>query len=347
MHVTHAIFTKGQLRGGERQLLLLARGLRDAGVSQTIVCRKGCGLADVLSAEPDIGVVLVKQPYLSAFTHPAKGIVHAHDAKAVYWAWFQWRFRRVPYVVTRRVLWPISTGKFTLTAYRGAAHVVAVSDFVAGRLAAQISRPVSTILDAHAEFSADPAGVAVIRERIGGGPILGMVAALEDAIKGQSTLIRMMPQVWKQYPNARLVLIGDGRDRNSLRALAASAPRIIFPGYQSNIADWIAALDVMVHPAFEEALGSTLLDAMHLGVPVVGSTAGGIPEVVADGVRGLTAPPGDESAFATATLKLLADRELRASLITAGREFAGTTTALAMTEKYLKLYRGVEAGGQR
>lgn len=343
MHVTHAIFTKGQLRGGERQLLLLARGLREAGVSQTVVCRVGCGLADALAGEAGIETVRVKQPYLSALTHRARGIVHAHDAKAVYWAWFQKRFRRVPYVVTRRVLWPISTGRFTLAAYRGAAGVVAVSRFVAGRLAAQIGRPVSAVLDAHAEFSADPAGVSAIRGRIGGGPVIGMVAALEDAIKGQSTLIRMMPLIWKQHPNARLVLVGDGRDAEALKAMAANEPRILFPGYQSAVADWIAALDVMVHPAFEEALGSTLLDAMHLGVPVVGSTAGGIPEVVADGVRGLTAPPGDEAAFAAATLTILADHDLRAKFIAAGHAFADTTTVRAMTENYLELYRSIVA----
>jgi glycosyltransferase involved in cell wall biosynthesis len=80
-----------------------------------------------------------------------------------------------------------------------------------------------------------------------------------------------------------------------------------------------AALDVLVLPSLSEALGLVLLEAGALGVPVVATAVGGIPEVVEDGVTGILVPPGQPDALADAVTRLLRDPERARAMGEAGR----------------------------
>src|SRR4030095_1656431 len=72
-----------------------------------------------------------------------------------------------------------------------------------------------------------------------------------------------------------------------------------------------AAADLYLWPAVNEAYGMAFLEAQAAGLPVVAGRTGGVPAVVADGVTGLLAPPGDAPAFAAAVGRLLDDADLR------------------------------------
>jgi glycosyltransferase involved in cell wall biosynthesis len=140
-------------------------------------------------------------------------------------------------------------------------------------------------------------------------PIVGVVARLE-AEKGHRTLVDAWPVVLATHPDAWLLIVGEGSERNSLEAQVASlgiSDRVVFTGRREDMPAVTAALDVAVLPSYREAQGLSVLEAMALSRPVVASNVGGIPEMIDDGVSGLLVPPGDCDALAGAIVRLLSD----------------------------------------
>jgi glycosyltransferase involved in cell wall biosynthesis len=140
-------------------------------------------------------------------------------------------------------------------------------------------------------------------------PIVGVVARLE-AEKGHRTLLTAWPLVVAAHPEAWLLVVGEGSERDSLEAQAASlgiSEQVVFTGRREDVPAVTAALDVAVLPSYREAQGLSVLEAMALSRPVVASNVGGIPEMIDDGVSGLLVPPGDPEALAAAIVRLLSD----------------------------------------
>ena len=139
--------------------------------------------------------------------------------------------------------------------------------------------------------------------------IVGVVARLE-AEKGHRTLVDAWPEVLAAVPNAWLLIVGEGSERDALEAEAATlgvSDRVVFTGRREDVPAVTAALDVAVLPSYREAQGLSVLEAMALSRPVVASRVGGIPEMIEDGVSGLLVPPNDCTALAAAIIRLLKD----------------------------------------
>ena len=140
-------------------------------------------------------------------------------------------------------------------------------------------------------------------------PIVGVVARLE-AEKGHRVLLEAWPLVLAANPDAWLLVVGEGSERNSLEAQAGSlgiSEHVVFTGRREDVPAVTAALDVAVLPSYREAQGLSVLEAMALSRPVVASNVGGIPEMIEDGVTGLLDPPGNREALAAAINRLLSD----------------------------------------
>lgn len=177
---------------------------------------------------------------------------------------------------------------------------------------------------------------------VSGGPVrreLGL-AALSLVItciarvfpaKGQSDLIRALPLIMAEVPEASLLIVG-GDDRSAtpgggsfteeLRSLAAGlgvAGHIRFAGFRRDTAAILAATDVFAMPSFGEPFGLVYLEAMAMRRPVVGLNNGGTKEVVEDGKSGLLCPPEDIPALAAAIVSLLRDPGLRERMGAYGR----------------------------
>jgi len=173
-------------------------------------------------------------------------------------------------------------------------------------------------------------------------PLLGIVSRLVP-VKGIVHLLTAMPEILRHYPDAHLAVAGDGEERPALEAQAKAlgiSPRVHFMGFREDPAAVIGALDVFVLPSLNEGLGKVLVIAMALGVPVVATRVGGIPEVVEDGRQGLLVPPADPPALAGAVAALLKDKARAASMGGAGRTRAELFSAEIMLERHAKLYRG-------
>jgi glycosyltransferase involved in cell wall biosynthesis len=153
-------------------------------------------------------------------------------------------------------------------------------------------------------------------------PIVGVVARLE-AEKGHRTLLEAWPLVLEEVPDAWLLIVGEGSERDALEAqseVLGITERVVFTGRREDVPAVTAALDVAVLPSYREAQGLSVLEAMALTRPVVASAVGGIPEMIEDGVTGLLVPPHDCQALAGAIVRLLTDHPFADTIARAGHD---------------------------
>jgi glycosyltransferase involved in cell wall biosynthesis len=118
---------------------------------------------------------------------------------------------------------------------------------------------------------------------------------------------------------------------------------VTFAGFRPDLQVLLPELDLFLFTSKEEGLGSSILDAYNCGVPVVATRAGGIPEIVEDGVTGLLAPIRDPAALAASVRRVLGDPALRARLVAGGARRAAELSVEAMTEATVAIYREVVA----
>lgn len=135
-------------------------------------------------------------------------------------------------------------------------------------------------------------------------------------VKGFDILVRAFSEVLHGAPQTRLVLVGEGPERPSLERLARAigiSKHMLFTGASDEVPRHLAAADILVAPSRNEGQGRVLVEAMALGLPVVGTRVGGIPDVLRDGECGLLVPPENPSELARAILALARDERLRRS----------------------------------
>jgi glycosyltransferase involved in cell wall biosynthesis len=172
----------------------------------------------------------------------------------------------------------------------------------------------------------DPAGHATLRQALGVGQDIRLVLFVGHLVpvKGLNVLLRAWATLLRERPDrasARLVLVGEGAEREALVRLAEQegvADQVAFLGPlpQAAVADWIAAADLLCLPSHAEGSPNVVVEALASGVPVVASRVGGIPDLVDDGVNGLLVPAGRPDALAAALATAL-DRDWAAARISA------------------------------
>lgn len=303
MHICHVNLASG-FSGGERQTVNLIRELAGRQLRQTLIARPGSRLFDELAGLPGLEFRSCKH-FLLGHGVGAWNLIHCHDGKAVYWAYLEWWLRKTPYLITRRVDNPLGKGRFTRAAYTAASRVVCLSNAIAQSVHSRISSAKTTVIpSSFSGFEAAPADVAAIHRRFAGKRLVGQVGRLLGH-KGYQVTIAAAQQLATDYPDVVFVFLGEGPDEDWLKQQVGSAGNVCFVGHQNNVGSWLAALEVFVFPSLHEGLGSTVLDAMQHGVPVIGARAGGIPDMIESEKTGLLVAPGDAPALARAIAELL------------------------------------------
>jgi glycosyltransferase involved in cell wall biosynthesis len=156
------------------------------------------------------------------------------------------------------------------------------------------------------------------------------------------TIIEVARVAADRHPDWYFLLCGDGKDKEWFRDEIGTLPNIELVGWVENVGDYLAAFDLFVHPSLHEALGSTLLDAMHFGLPVVATNVGGIPELVEDGVNGRLVEPENPEQLLAGIEDLLADDAGRAAMRERNIEKSSHYDATRMADAYETLYREIE-----
>ncbi len=171
--------------------------------------------------------------------------------------------------------------------------------------------------------------------------VVGSVGWLTQ-VKGHRFLIEALARLKPLHPRLYAVIVGSGRLRDELAALAADRgvkDSVVFLGERTDVPDCLAAMDIFVLPSLNEGMGRALVEAMAAGRPVIATRVGGVPAVVEDRRTGLLVPPGDSAALATAIDELLRRPDWAKELGAAAQQSIGDRfSATAMVQTIEAIY---------
>lgn len=257
-------------------------------------------------------------------------IVHAHDPHAIAMAGLALSFgagTAAPRLVaSRRVDFHLQSHSFSRWKYRQVDAFIAASRAIRDVLVHD-GIPAEQILVVHDGIDVDRIARLPVVDMRGelwlphGVPVIANVGALV-AHKGQKHLLDAMRHVLREVPDAHLVIYGEGELRPALEKQIRDRRldrHVLLAGFREDVLSAVKSVDLFVMSSLTEGLGSTVLDAMAMGLAVVGTRAGGIPEAVVHGETGLLVEPGDAEALAAALVELLNDPARRHQMGEAGR----------------------------
>jgi L-malate glycosyltransferase len=353
------------LRGGQRQMLLLARGLRERGHEQVVVCREGSVLEERARQEgfrifslPEFdpghafGILLWRQE-LKAW---GPQILHAHDGHGQRVAWLASLGLPVWRVASRRVtFFPSDPWSYRFKYGRTCHAVVAVSENIRD-LSVQAGVPRERI-------EVIPDGIEIPAQLPGAGErsrlrqlwkcgdddfVVGVLGAATPE-KGQDLALAAFALLAGKLPTARLLLAGGGASSAQdapVWGADSARERILRLGPIERLGDFFPGLDLFLMPSKSEGLGSSALWAMAYGLPVVATRVGGLPEVVAENETGWLVPPDSPEALAETMLLAAGDRAKLLEFGRNGRKRAEGFSADIMVSRTEALYYRLVSGRQ-
>lgn len=177
--------------------------------------------------------------------------------------------------------------------------------------------------------------------------VFGTAGSL-TAVKGLDYLVRAFARATAHTGEARLVLVGDGPERDRLSDLTRHlgiASHVSFVGARDDVEVLLRAMDVFVLPSLSEGTSNALLEALATGLPVVATNVGESAKLLDHGRCGMLVPAGDEGALSGAIERLLRDADLRADFAAAARSGAALLPLPDMITAYENLYGELLRGG--
>lgn len=208
-------------------------------------------------------------------------------------------------------------------------------------------RKIRVIYNGISPLHRDDEAVKRIRESLGipeKAFVVGTVSRL-DPVKNQTMMLRAFQNFSERNPDAWLLMVGDGPDRQKLEQLAIQLnidDRTVFTGFVSRPAQHLAAMDIFLLSSHTEGTSMTLLEAMSMGIPPVVTNVGGNPEILTAKLSRNMVPSDDAEAFSAAIAELWSDEDLRttqATLVT--NFFRKRFSNTIMVQSYMDLYKSV------
>jgi L-malate glycosyltransferase len=355
-------------RGGQNQVLLTVLGLRALGHRTMLVAHPGGELRqraneglDLIALAPKTEMDLGAAWRLSRLIKRlGPDVVHAHDPHAVAMAGLALSMSTQPstppLVASRRVDFHLRRSAMSRWKYRQVACFICASEAIR-RMLVSDGVPEAQTVTVHEGIDVErgrAAPAAKLHEELflpHQAPVVGNVAALVPH-KGQRHLVEAAGLVVRQVPDARFVIAGEGELRPALERQIKDhrlEKHVLLAGFRPDVLSLHKAFDLFVMSSITEGLGTSLLDAMAAGKPIVATSAGGIPEVVTDGVNGFLVPPRDHHAMAAAIVRLLKDPALRQRMGDAGySRVCDQFSAERMLKETAKVYdRVIEVARRR
>jgi len=226
---------------------------------------------------------------------------------------------------------------------------VAVSDDIAGYLEDSYGvnkERIKIIINGIDEnvYKSDQSRSQDIKEKfnLNGEYVIGHVARLSPE-KDQATLLKAFCKVNSEMERVKLVIVGDGPLKDSLRSKVKSLKledKVLFLGSRNDVQELMNMFDLFVLSSIREGTSLTLLEAMAAGLPIVATKVGGNADVVIDKKTGLLVPPKEPDKLAEAVINLLKDNGLRKKMGKEGRKMVEEKFCLdRMAKEYEKIYR--------
>lgn len=261
--------------------------------------------------------------------HGFYDVIHAYQAsQAAGGGWLlKWRYPKIPFMVTvqeGKVLnkQPLLMRFFRYLIFRKTDAVTVISNYLAQFVRSQNPKVSISIIPNGVDlkkfpvssFPASPAGRQFPVKDKKENTIITVSRLVEK--NGVGDLIDAMVIVRNEIPDAKLVIVGNGTLKESLKFKVRSLKlenSIQFLGEISNelLPKYLSKADVFVRPSLSEGLGISFLEAMAVGLPIIGTPVGGIPDFLKDGETGLFCKVSDPKDLAEKIIKILKDEQLR------------------------------------
>lgn len=226
-------------------------------------------------------------------------------------------------------------------------NMVAVVNNASGKILGQLRGKITVIENGIKDIQFDPRYVEKDKkflESCANCFVVGSIGRL-SAEKGYSTLVTSIKLLREKHPDVKMIIIGEGSERESLERLVAEynmSDCVSLLGYRDKACQYIPFFDVFVLPSFSEGLPITLLEAMQATTPIVATRVGGVPELLRGGDAGILVEPGDCRGLAKAIDEICRNAVLRKQITSKAREVCfAEYSPEKMNLRYLNLYRRV------
>lgn len=320
MKICHVNLASG-FSGGERQTLQLIKQQVSEGYQLTVVMNPKSELVEEVRK---LGCRIILATHFTK-SH-SKSItqdciaIHVHEGRAIYWALIQHLLYNIPYIVTRRIDNPMKDKWLSKLAYRKASALIGLSREIVTRMSEfNPLNKIHKIPSSPVHYAIEQNKVDEISSRYRGKFIV-IHAANMLKHKGFDVTVSAAKKLSIQNPRVQFLLLGDGPEREKLEREATGLTNIQFMGKQRDMGNWFAAADLLIHPSYSEGLGSVILEAIGAGLPVIGSNAGGIPDIIEHEKSGLLCEAGNSQQLAQYIDRLENDKALRLQLQKGGKE---------------------------
>jgi len=350
------------LRGGERQLLYLSEELNKLKIINYIVAKKNSPLE---KEAKKINTPLLNLPYLSDWDFISAiilafkikkiiansktiPIIHSHTGKTASIALITSIFIKAITIVHRRVDFRLK-GYLSVLKYKKVDYIISISNAIKKILVKSgINSQKISVINSSIDFKKIKIeDKKLAKEKISEiykiykkNIFIGSLIALVPH-KDPLNLIRAAKYVVEKYRNVEFLICGEGelkeKCKDEIKRLNLGNNFHLL-GYCSNNIEILNALDIFVLPSKEEGLGSVLIEAMALGLPIVATDAGGIPEIIKNRINGIIVPKENPSELGKALIELIENKDLRENLSQKAKDISKYYSSEIMAKKTIDIY---------
>lgn len=360
IRVLHIDSEKGW-RGGQQQAVYLFERMCALAFTTAIVSKPGSSM-ELYCREHGLpyyslsmhGELDIPAGYRIAKLCREKGFdtLHLHSAHALATGlWAKMFYRKLHLIAVRRVNVPIKKNIFSRFKYTTSwlDKIVCISDGIRQRLLKDgiDEEKLETIYSGVDLSKFDDLKTDNNFRKLIGIPdshlVIGTVAAIVPE-KDYPNLLRAAAKIIENHDNVTFCAVGNGPDEEAVQALAKElglGSRFIFTGFRKDVGRFLKIFDIFVLASYLEGLGTSILDAQAVGLPVVACRTGGIPEIVYDGENGCLVPPRDSDALAYAISDLVDHPEKRKAYGEKALETVQSFSIEQTVEKNISLYKQI------
>ncbi len=360
MKILHTEWSDG-LGGQEKRVLAEAKGMKGRGHEVMIACRDDSRIKDeAVRYGIETNVFPFRRPYdiesiLRLYVFIKKGefdVVNTHSGIDSWIGGISAKLAGTPLLVrTRHLNIPLKRNPLNFIHYLPDIYITCGEDMRI-KLVKNCGFPEDRVMSI-------PTGVGeeffrVKRDKEKGikygipedSPVITNVGILRS-VKGHEVTFQAVRLVIKAVPEARFLIVGDGPARKRLESMVDELgirKYVIFTGYVSDIPEIYSFTDIAVLSSWSEGLPQSLLQAMAVGVPVVATRVGGVPEVVIHKETGILVEPGDYEGLASGVIRVMNEASLRECMVAKARELIKSRyTVTHMLDKIESLYKDLLA----
>jgi len=349
LNILH-ISSASSWRGGERQVNYLIEGLQKNGNSNYLMTPKNsvlterCGLDSTCLLNYKKGIISLFQNIkaLKRYCYNNKiDLIHGHDSHAHTLLWMAYRFGglQIKSVVTRRLINPIKTRSYKKYNYPKIEKIICISNAVKKVIEPSIADN-SRLTVIHSSIKTSRKAIQHKNEVQSKDFVIGYVAAFTEE-KDHNTFLSTAKHLLQEYPEIsfRFLLIGDGPLlKNIQRASEIIQKHIKFTGFVEDVDSAYLEMNLLLHTSKSEALGTSILDAMKFGLPIISTKVGGIPEIVKEDKNGYLFNIGDYQSMGNQIYKIATDKGLYDFLASNNEQILSNFDTSLMVQKTQNLY---------